>query len=670
MADIFLSYSREDRAAVEPLADQLATAGYSLWWDKQLTGGGRFLKETQEELNAARVVLVVWTKTSIESHWVADEASAGRDTGRLLPVSLDGSTPPLGFRQFQVIDFSRWRHGDQAAFNDLLSALAHKSPPSGAKDVQPVTQKAVAAGALLRKPAVLAGIALAAAALAAMIAIPMFGSRTAAPRNERTAFFGFTAASDDPLITEIAAVATEETRAALNTIGLDAAAPGDTQGVELEDQLEQAGRLNARYALAGSVLANGDNLTVTVRLDDAVLRATLWQATLTGGSAQRASLPVQAAARATNLLLCLIEVRPGVSREDASALAAVTRACDIVNLADPQALQAWREAARVAPKSAYAENRVGGAYFYPSAVAAASDRPAILDQARQAFSRGRAIDPDFPGLRVGTAILDVASDRPLAEVFGDVSAAAEAEADHPDRRSIGSAAFVRNGQFLTVGRAAEAVRLGRINAAADPLNVSLQTMYGTALVVAGQERDARRVFESVNRRLPDTTNWGQLAALQALAGEEVTPLVEAAPPGVTLEAIACWQDVAAAVRAPRAADRRARAPRVLDCMRTGSVQIYAGVSALVALGDVDAAFDVLDRVMDRSNPLIFQSASVALFYPRARPMRADPRALPLVKRVGIYQYWLDTRSQPDACDTPEERDIELCRELRRDQAAR
>jgi hypothetical protein len=35
---------------------------------------------------------------------VRDEAGARRDRGRLVPLSLDGTLPPLGFRQFQSID--------------------------------------------------------------------------------------------------------------------------------------------------------------------------------------------------------------------------------------------------------------------------------------------------------------------------------------------------------------------------------------------------------------------------------------------------------------------------------------------------------------------------------------------------------------------------------------
>lgn len=41
MSDIFLSYSRDDRDAVEPLAEALAREGYSVWWDRNLTGGQR-----------------------------------------------------------------------------------------------------------------------------------------------------------------------------------------------------------------------------------------------------------------------------------------------------------------------------------------------------------------------------------------------------------------------------------------------------------------------------------------------------------------------------------------------------------------------------------------------------------------------------------------------------
>jgi hypothetical protein len=105
MADIFISYAREDADIVRRLAAALQEAGYSSWWDANLTSGSRYLKETEAELKAAKAVLVVWSKASVESHWVADEAAVGRDENRLVAVTFDVSMPPLGFRQFQVTDF-------------------------------------------------------------------------------------------------------------------------------------------------------------------------------------------------------------------------------------------------------------------------------------------------------------------------------------------------------------------------------------------------------------------------------------------------------------------------------------------------------------------------------------------------------------------------------------
>ena len=38
-----------------------------------------------------------------------DEAAQGRDQRKLVPVTLDGVEPPLGFRQYHSINLSRWR---------------------------------------------------------------------------------------------------------------------------------------------------------------------------------------------------------------------------------------------------------------------------------------------------------------------------------------------------------------------------------------------------------------------------------------------------------------------------------------------------------------------------------------------------------------------------------
>lgn len=122
-ATIFLSYSREDEGRVAPLIAALEGAGHALWWDGLLQPGERFAQSTSAALEAAKVVVVAWSATSVKSHWVHDEATRGRDRGCLLPVSLDGTLPPLGFGQFQSIDLSRARPGD-AAYAQVLVAVA------------------------------------------------------------------------------------------------------------------------------------------------------------------------------------------------------------------------------------------------------------------------------------------------------------------------------------------------------------------------------------------------------------------------------------------------------------------------------------------------------------------------------------------------------------------
>ena len=47
----------------------------------------------------------------------------------------------------------------------------------------------------------------------------------------------------------------------------------------------------------------------------------------------------------------------------------------------------------------------------------------------------------------------------------------------------------------------------------------------------------------------------------------------------------------------------------------------------------------------------------------ARALRAEPRFLPLMEKLGYVHYWKQTKTKPDACSTPEERDIPLCKAL-------
>src|SRR5205823_9177841 len=124
MGAIFLSYAREDRGFAEHLSRVLEDAGHSVWWDRRLDGGEEFGAEIEAALGQSEVVLVAWSKESVKSRWVRDEAAVGGDTGRLVPVTIDGSRPPMGFRQFHTLDLSGWKGGKRDGRTaDLLHSV-------------------------------------------------------------------------------------------------------------------------------------------------------------------------------------------------------------------------------------------------------------------------------------------------------------------------------------------------------------------------------------------------------------------------------------------------------------------------------------------------------------------------------------------------------------------
>ena len=80
---IFLSYAHADRAKAQRLAAILEDSGFTVWWDALIEGGSRFANSIDEALSKADAVVVLWSKHSIDSDWVRDEAAQGRDRHRL-----------------------------------------------------------------------------------------------------------------------------------------------------------------------------------------------------------------------------------------------------------------------------------------------------------------------------------------------------------------------------------------------------------------------------------------------------------------------------------------------------------------------------------------------------------------------------------------------------------
>jgi adenylate cyclase len=243
VARIFLSYAREDSDAAKELADEIGRAGHEVWWDQHIQGGSRFSRAIDQALKDAEAVVVLWSDTSVESAWVQDEAAEGRDSGRLVPVLLDRCKAPLGFRQFQSVDMSRWRGGEGADLTTLLEAIANTATPAQAE------QK----GAASTKPAPTTQFS---------ICVLPFVNMSGDPEQEY-----FSDGITEDIITDLSKVS------ALLVIARNTAFAFKGKVMDVKDV---ARSLDVTHVMEGSVRKAGDRVRITAQLIDSATGGHVW----------------------------------------------------------------------------------------------------------------------------------------------------------------------------------------------------------------------------------------------------------------------------------------------------------------------------------------------------------------------------------------------------------
>lgn len=272
---VFLSYARADRARVAKIAEALAAAGLAVWWDTAIEGGASFSADIERELDAADVVVVVWSVTSVKSDWVRDEAGAGRDRKRLVPVQIDATLAPLGFRQLQSIDLSGWkgRAGD-AKFAALVSAVQKLA---GSAAVAPDAKAAPTSTGPSRR-AMIGG-----AASVAVLAAGGFGTwklmrQKADDGTASIVVLPFANLSGDPAQAYFSDGLAEELRSALSQIvGLKVI--GRASSEKFRDSADLSGvaaQLGVANVLTGSVRRSGATTRIAAQLTDSKTGVEIW----------------------------------------------------------------------------------------------------------------------------------------------------------------------------------------------------------------------------------------------------------------------------------------------------------------------------------------------------------------------------------------------------------
>jgi TolB-like protein len=621
MADVFLSYSRHDLRRAKPVIKALEAAGLSVWWDRRLVGGSEFSKEIRDELDKAGAVVALWSGRSVDSPWVLDEAGRARDSGRLVPASLDGMEPPLGFGQLHTIDLS---HRHSGALNSLVEAVTAKIGRS----------KAVTAPARRTRLAIPRGAYIGAAALvlvAAALALYLLGlpgSGSSRFKGGTVAVYRFEALTGDAESNLAARLTSDSVERVFATNLIETVA---------EWSAPRGALARADFGLRGNVDRTGGELRISADIIDSKSGRTLWSTELSRSAAESRQLADEFAMVTADVLRCSIYTKRHIPDYDSpELLSRILRYCEGSEnfFAEedqmPRLAQALIE---VAPNSAQAHAYYAGdlAVFHDP-ITNRADLLTINAEIRKAL----ALDPNNGAVRWAMAkVADPAVSLAARERY--LREGLRLDPDYQWNHSLLGRVMLKVGR-IEEGRGQFEQFVGDY-----PLDYNQRGFYAYLLAEAGDLRAAREQFDLIRSQVPDRTSW-------ATGYEWLAELL--------------YGDLG---RATRAWDERKHRPATNECVafvftarkeRTvpsaAAIEQHCGEAAGVdeiiqaMFGHTEEALTALDKNLAvTAPPGAFGPDWV--FERGFEKLRQDPRLIAILARAGIPQYWLQTGNFPDYC---------------------
>lgn len=268
---LFVSYTRADIDHARPIIAMLEEAGFDVWWDGLIEGGDHYLPTTEAALEGADCVVVLWSARAVDSNWVRDEAQSGRERGRLVPVSLDGTMSPLGFRQIQLIDISGWDGSKDAPEMGRIVTAIHRliDPANEAAKPAPAAYSPPRAApvATSRRGLMIGGAALAVAAAglgAWQFGLVGGGDSGGAMSMAVLRFINLTGDDEQSWFSD--GLSNELRQALSRNPRLRVSAPTSSRGTGAEDDFEIARALGVTTILRGSVQRAADTVRIFAEL--------------------------------------------------------------------------------------------------------------------------------------------------------------------------------------------------------------------------------------------------------------------------------------------------------------------------------------------------------------------------------------------------------------------
>jgi tetratricopeptide (TPR) repeat protein len=625
MAGVFLSYDRDDKDRARHFARVLEGAGHTVWWDLHVRGGAQFGKVIEEALKAADAVVVLWSKNSIESAWVKDEASAGRDSGRLVPVTIDGTEPPLGFRQFQTIDLTRWK--GRGTPPQLRTLLADIEAPGGTVDgpkpakLPPSTMIASRSDKRRLFAGVLVVLAIGIAAAAYWL-LPDGGSTVPTVAVE--------AADATPLSRDMA-------RELL--IKLGALQGNGATNINLVDHSD--GDPDLRIAVNGA--QRSGQTYASVALVSGRKNDVLWSKDFEEPASARSEIAESLAFATARVLGCAVEEASGqygrLPQELRRKYLNVCATLAEMGWDNRALLPQLREITEQAPAFRPAWARLITAQSsYVSLVESTDEEAKARADLQRDIQQARKVDPHMAEATIGELSLDL--NMPYARA---IDLADRAKAEDPRNSFV---LTEHAGQMQRVGRMEEALDDVDQAAKVDLLSPFTRAELIRTLLYAGEIDRARAELEQAKQLWPGVRAIHEAElAIELRAGNFEKAVREEGESGTGFDLFA------AAFHDPTDAKVRA----FVDYIRGGMDNLGRVGMALQALGQLNRPNEFYE-IVGQFRPLHYQALarnSYVLFRPWMAGIRRDRRFMLLANRLGLVRYWRTSGKWPDFCADPQ-----------------
>jgi TolB-like protein/Flp pilus assembly protein TadD len=624
---VFISYKRADRPRVALLADALQEAGHQVWWDAMIEGGAAFARRIEDQLKAADAVVVAWSAQSVGSDWVRDEAGHARDAGKLVPVTIDGAEPPLGFRQYHVVDLSRWK-GDAGApeFQAVLAGIV------GAADgvPAPAPSRSRSRPVLTRRAALIGAGGAGVVAAGAAIGLLHPWSRAAADNS--VAVLPFRNLSGDAAQAYFSDGLAEEVRAALTrNPSLRVAAPTSSNMLrDVPDAHAIGARLHVAHLLEGSVRKAGDMVRISAELIETATGFTSWSQDFERRLSDVFAIQSEIAATVADALAVRVAQptdMPGGTR-NAEAYDAYLRGRALFNsdegeASDRAALALFESAVQLDPSYASAHAaRSRSLAGIATQYATADTLKGLYDQAIAAARRAVELAPGLPAAHLALAFALFTGHLDFRGARQPFEQAASLGSGDADILLLYALYASKAGQAV---KAADAVRRA---VQLDRLNPRAWRAQASVAYAAGRYRDVLPPAQQSLALNPKISN------AHAMIGNALFALGRFAEARAAYEAEPnkSFRLAGLAIVQHRLGDEKAAQQALADLVsELGDSALYQQAEIQAQWGKRDAALAALEkaRVVGDSGLLYMPTD------PMLQSLRGDPRYAQLLKAMGL-----------------------------------